>query len=189
MPSSKLGKVNNATNGGGAEQEEKNKKPKGPSQKELFAEAAARKAGKAAFEAWKAQREAEQAEAEELSKQRHLERFRAEAEKAASRTHVKIVETIERKCRTDFNPIGLGCSGAGADLIEENHHAMADGEEISLKVVADRDEAFEKYNKRYNSELAKIEALRLQLARVGKTFTKQEIAKQKKFLQKLADRQ
>ena len=189
MPSSKLGKVNNATNGGGAEQEEKNKKPKGPSQKELFAEAAARKAGKAAFEAWKAQREAEQAEAEELSKKRQLEKFRAEAEKAASRTHVKIADTIERKGLTDFNAISLGASGCGADLIEENERAIADGDALALKVVADRDERFEKYNSRYNSELAKIEVIRLQLARVGKTFTKQEIAKQKKFLQKLADRQ
>jgi len=164
------------------------KKPKGPSQKEIFAEAAARKAGKAAFEAWKAQKEAEEEERKERIRVFELEKFRKEAEKAAARTHVRVADTIERKCRTDFNPIGLGSCGLGADLIEENGRSHADGDELAASVVADRDAAFEKYNSRYNRELAKIEELRQQLAKVGKTFTKEEVAKQKRFLQQLADR-
>ena len=59
-------------------------KLKGPSQKEVFAEAAARKAGKAAFEAWKAQKEAEEEERKERVRVFELEKFRAEAEKAAA---------------------------------------------------------------------------------------------------------
>lgn len=87
-------------------------KVKKPSQKELFAEAAARKAGAAALAAFRAKREAEEAEAAERRREKEREKFMKEAEKAA-KTKKILCGGGSGKTLEDFLPESADAAASG----------------------------------------------------------------------------
>ena len=139
-------------------------KVKKPSQKQLFEEAQARKAGAAAVAEWRKKCEAEEEEAAALRREKERAKFMKEAEKA-KRTLI-VCETSRRKELDDFLPAsGDSCSLEHGEKISKKDK---DEEGVTAKEYAKAEKKFHNYNAKLNKKDKIDEANAKYLAAWGK---------------------